>query len=277
MKIGIVGLGLIGGSLALELTRQGFYTVGVSRQEKTCCLALEKSIVCESGVDLQLLGKCNLIIICTPIKFILSTIENIIPYLPPETIITDVGSVKGAIALPARELWKNFVGSHPMAGNANQGIEFAESGLFNNAPCVITPVENTPSEAIKNVREIWQRVGCRIYQTTPELHDQAVAWISHLPVMISANLISSCMEEEEQVRSFAQNLASSGFRDTSRVGGGNPELGLMMAQYNRQQLLTSLKKYQQNLDLLIDKIENNNWEELAQILRETHRDRNKFL
>jgi arogenate dehydrogenase (NADP+) len=278
MKIGIVGLGLIGGSLGLDLTHQGYDVIGVSRQLTTCNIALQKHIVTHADVDFAILGQTDLIFICTPIGAILPTIKHIIKYLPPKTIITDVGSVKGAIAYEATQLWANFVGSHPMAGTANQGIEAAEANLFNNVPCVITPLENTSGYAMEKVTEIWRSLGCKIYNSTPEIHDQAVAWISHLPVIISANLINSCVNNDnKEVVKLAQNLASSGFRDTSRVGGGNVELGLMMAQYNRQQLLISLKEYQQNLENIIDNIEQEKWQELERILTKTQQERPNFI
>jgi arogenate dehydrogenase (NADP+) len=278
MKIGIVGLGLIGGSLGLDLTHQGYDVIGVSRQLTTCNIALEKYIVTRADVDFAILAQTDLIFICTPIGAILPTIKNIIKYLSPKTIITDVGSVKGAIAYEATQLWANFIGSHPMAGTANQGIEAAEANLFQNTPCVITPLKNTSIDAINKVTEIWRSLGCIIYNSTPEIHDQAVAWISHLPVMISANLINSCVDNDnKEVVKLAQNLASSGFRDTSRVGGGNVELGLMMAQYNRQQLLVSLKEYQQNLGDIINNIEQEKWQELEKILTKTQQERRNFI
>lgn len=277
MKIGIIGLGLIGGSLGLDLTRQGYDVVGVSRQLNTCNIAIKKNIVRDARVDFSILEQTDLIFVCTPINFILPTIKQIINYIPSHTIITDVGSVKGAIVHEASQLWQNFVGSHPMAGTANQGIEAAQSHLFDNAPCVITPVNNTSVDAMSKVSHLWRSLGCKIYNTTPEIHDEAVAWISHLPVIISANLIHSCLNNNLEVLQLAKNLASSGFKDTSRVGGGNVELGLMMAQYNRQQLLISLKEYQKNLGNIINNIEQEKWEELTTILTKTHQERPNFM
>lgn len=278
MKIGIIGLGLIGGSLGLDLTRLGYHVIGVSRQLKTCNIAIERKIVSQASTELEILAQTDLIFICTPIGSILTTLERIIKYLPSSVIITDVGSVKGSIVPQATQLWTNFVGSHPMAGTANQGIEAVELNLFENAPCVITPLESTCLKNIEIVKKIWHEVGCKIYQTTPEIHDRAVAWISHLPVMISANLINSCINHENQeVVNIAKKLASSGFKDTSRVGGGNVELGLMMAQYNKEQLLNSLKEYKQNLSQMINDIETEKWEKLEYILTKTKQERANFL
>jgi arogenate dehydrogenase (NADP+) len=123
-----------------------------------------------------------------------------------------------------------------------------------------------------------QKLGCQIYHSSPEEHDRAVAWISHLPVMISTSLIQACAKEQDlNIRELAENLASSGFRDTSRVGGGNPELGLMMAKYNRQALLSSLGNYQQNLARIIDCIEQENWQELELILVSSQHYRSDFV
>ena len=278
MRIGIIGLGLIGGSLGLDLTMQGYEIVGVSRQQSTCDFALQNKVVTQASVDLAILETTDIIFVCTPINAILSTIKKIRPFLSSDTIITDVGSVKTAIVSPATELWANFVGSHPMAGTANQGIEAAEYNLFNNAPCVITPLANTNPEAVEKITDIWKAVNCQIKHATPEIHDQAVAWISHLPKMISANLIDSCINHANQeVISLAEEIASSGFRDTSRVGGGNVELGLMMAQYNREQLLNCLHEYQDNLTVMIDHIQNKNWDELQTILAKTQQQRPNFV
>lgn len=278
MKIGIVGLGLIGGSLALDLTHRGYHVVGVSRQSKTCNIAIERGIVSHASTEFNILAETEVIFICTPINSILVTLETIIKYVPSDVIITDVGSVKDSIVPQATELWKNFVGSHPMAGTANQGIEAVELNLFKNASCVITPLKNTLTKNVEIVAKIWQDVGCRIYIITPEIHDRAVAWISHLPVIISANLIDSCLNHENQeVVNIAKKLASSGFKDTSRVGGGNPQLGLMMAQYNKEKLLNSLKEYQQNLSLIINHIETEKWETLEHILTKTQQERPNFL
>jgi arogenate dehydrogenase (NADP+) len=278
MNIGIIGLGLIGGSLGLDFRAQGYKVLGVSRQPSTCDIAVQKGVVDESSINLELLATADLIFICTPIHLIVPTLEKLTPYLKTEAIVTDVGSVKGAIVDNCSQLWPNFVGSHPMAGKTEQGINAAQSGLFVNTPYLITPLESTPNCAVEILTEIVRKLGCKIYYSSPEEHDRAVAWISHLPVMISTSLIQACGKEQDpNIRQLAENLASSGFRDTSRVGAGNPELGLMMAKYNRQALLISLKNYRQNLDQIIDYIAGETWQELEEILISSHQYRANFL
>lgn len=278
MKIGIVGLGLIGGSLGLDFRAQGFSVLGISRQTLTCIRAMERGVADQASVDLSLLSEAEIIFICTPIAAIVPTLKSLIPYLNKETLVTDVGSVKTPIVEQCSLLWPNFLGGHPMAGTADQGIESAQFKLFTNAPYVLTPTTATRAKDLERMIELIQLLGATLYQCSPESHDQAVAWISHLPVMVSANLISACQEEKDPIiLELAQKLASSGFRDTSRVGGGNPELGVMMAQYNRPALLRSLLAYRQQLDQLINGIETEEWPELTMKLQATKRDRELFL
>jgi arogenate dehydrogenase (NADP+) len=278
MKIGIVGLGLIGGSLGLDLRDRGLKVLGVSRQSQTCQKAVERGVVDEASQDLALLKESEIIFICTPIGLILPVLQDLIPLINPETVITDVGSVKAPIVDQCSPLWPNFVGGHPMAGTAEQGIDAAQRDLFVGRSYVLTSTDHTPLVALRKVEEIARSLGAIIEICPPEIHDQAVAWISHLPVMISASLIDACMSERETiVLQWAQKFASSGFRDTSRVGGGNPELGMMMAQYNKTAVLRSLMQYRQSLDQFINYIEQDNWETLEQLLKSTQQVRNQFL
>ncbi len=278
MKIGLVGLGLIGGSMGLDLRNYGFEVLGVSRKQKTCQQALDLGAVDEASTDLSLLKSVDLIYICTPINTITPILKQLIPHLQPQTIVTDVGSVKKPVVEECSHLWSNFVGGHPMAGKAEQGIEAAQKGLFIKAAYVLTPTSTTPQLAIDSVGEIATILGCQLSICSPETHDRAVAWISHLPAMVSASLIAACMEElDPSVLQLAQNLASSGFRDTSRVGGGNPELGEMMARYNSSQLLNALCQYRQSLDTIIKFIQQEDWCSLQEFLQATQDARSNFL
>ncbi len=278
MNIGIVGLGLIGGSLGLDLRAFGHQVLGVSRHSETCQRAIERGVVDDASINTTLLAAADVVFICTPLAAIAPTVQQLIPHLSPDSIITDVGSVKTAVVEEVAPLWHNFVGGHPMAGTAYSGIEAAVSGLFAGNPYVLTPVETTPPTAVKIVEEIVRSLTSRVYFCRPEDHDRAVAWISHLPVMVSASLIDACLSEADPaVLELAQQLASSGFRDTSRVGGGNPELGVMMARYNQESLLRSLMSYRHSLDQLIAQIEHEDWQSLEERLKQTHLERPKFL
>ncbi|MDB9539909.1 prephenate/arogenate dehydrogenase [Anabaenopsis tanganyikae CS-531] len=278
MKIGILGLGLIGGSLGYDLRSLGYDVLGVTRQESTCERAIALGIVDQASVDMSLLAAADVVFICTPIGMIIPQFQQLINYLPATTVITDVGSVKAPIVQKIAPIWENFIGGHPMAGTTDSGIDAAQRHLFMGRPYVLTPDATTPKTAISVVAEIVRSLGANLYYCPPEQHDTAVSLISHLPVMVSASLIATCMgETDSQVLQLAQNLASSGFRDTSRVGGGNPELGVMMAQYNRQALLSSLHQYRQRLDELTNLIEQQDWPGLQLKLESNRNDRPKFV
>jgi arogenate dehydrogenase (NADP+) len=277
MKIGIVGLGLIGGSLSIDLRSQGHQLYGISRQPQTCQIAMERGIADDASTEYEILSTTEIIIICTPIKAISPTIKQIIPYISPETIITDVGSVKQPIVEECSQLWPNFIGGHPMAGTTESGIDAAVANLFTGAAYVITPTATSKPENVAKLKAIALELSSIPYVCDAQIHDRAVSWISHLPVMVSASLIKACLQEEPDTLELAQTLASSGFRDTSRVGGGNSELGVMMAKYNRAELLRSLWQYRQNLDEIIDFIKQEDWQSLEQTLQTNGRARPKFL
>lgn len=277
MRIGIVGLGLIGGSLGLDFRRLGHQVWGVARRPATCTAAIQRGAVDQASTALADLRGTDIIFICTPISAIVPTAIALAPHLTADTVLTDVGSVKGAIVEAVTQHWPNFVGGHPMAGKTEVGIDVAEPHLFAHRAYVITPTEQTPPAAVALLTELATALKSQVFTCAPDIHDRAVAWISHLPVMISGSLIQACLHEADpRVRQLAQQFASSGFRDTSRVGGGHPELGLMMARYNRQEVLRSLHAYQQEIQALTTLIETEQWAAMASKLSENHAARPLF-
>lgn len=278
IRIGIVGLGLIGGSLGLEFRAQGYPVVGVSRRQTTCDRACERGLVDRAEVNARILADVDVVFVCTPIGAIAPTLTHIIPHLQENTLVTDVGSVKRPIVEAVRPLWPHFIGGHPMAGTEQQGVEAGCLGLFQNAPYVLTPEPETPAAPLATLQTLVQGLGCRLYLCNPDEHDRAVARISHLPVMVSASLIATCSQGlSPEALKLAQELASSGFRDTSRVGGGNPELGMMMAQYNQTALLAALADYRDRLGRIETLIKQGDWPALAQVLQATQAARSGFL
>lgn len=260
MTIGIVGLGLIGGSLGLDLRSLGHPVIGVSRKQSTCERAMAIGAVDDASTTLTLMRQADVIFICTPLATMEATVLELISQISSSAVLTDVGSVKGWVMQTVAPHWPNFVGGHPMAGKAEQGIEAAERGLFKGCAYVLTPTPSTPARAVQVVEALVRPLQARIYHCHPDAHDRAVAWISHLPAMVSGSLVAACGDEPDaSVLQLAQELASTGFRDTSRVGGGNPELGLMMARYNSTSLVRSLYAYRDQLDQIIAQIEQEDW------------------
>ncbi|MGD1904389.1 MAG: prephenate/arogenate dehydrogenase [Leptolyngbyaceae cyanobacterium] len=278
MQIGIVGLGLIGGSLGLDLRALGHRVYGIARRPDTCVAAVGLGAVDSATSDLASLAPVDLVMVCTPIAAIAPTVEALAPHLSPETVVTDVGSVKGAVVTAAAAHWPWFVGGHPMAGKAEAGLAAAEANLFVNRAYVVTPLAETPPAAISRVQDLAQSLQAKVLTCSPSDHDRAVAWISHLPVMVSSSLIQACLQESDgTVLALAKALASSGFASTSRVGGGNPELGMMMARYNREALLESLRNYQDQLTQLTQLIDGEQWSTLEALLTRSQQARPEFL
>ncbi len=278
MDIAIVGLGLIGGCLGLDFRALGHRVHGIARRAETCTEAISRQVVDTASTEIESLQTCDVVIICTPIATIVPMVKTLAGMLKPGTVITDVGSVKSAITEEATQHWPYFVGGHPMSGKSEAGLSAAEPGIFQQRPYVITPLSITKPDAAKIVEQLAAQLNARLYHCTPEDHDRAVAWISHLPVMVSSGLIYAAMQEPDvEVLELAQELASSGFRDTSRVGGGNSELGLMMAQYNRDEMLRSLKKYRAVIDQSITQLEDKDWNAIAHQLKMTKEGRSHFV
>ncbi|MBW4696512.1 MAG: prephenate/arogenate dehydrogenase [Aphanocapsa lilacina HA4352-LM1] len=269
MQIGIVGLGLIGGSLAHDLGRHHEIT-GVSCSSATVAEALSQGLIRRGGESLGLLGSCELVFVCTPIGLTLETIRALAAVLPPETILTDVASVKAAIVPAAEALWPNFVGGHPMAGGEAQGLSAARAGLFRGRPYVLTPTPRTPAAACTALEDLVGELGARLVRTDPETHDRAVARISHLPVFVGAALLLNLAASGDPT---ASTLASSGFFDTTRVGGGNPQLGAAMAEWNRAALLAELRSYRDHLGRLEQAIDAGDWQGVEQRLGECRKTR----
>ncbi|MEM1310081.1 MAG: prephenate/arogenate dehydrogenase, partial [Cyanobacteria bacterium P01_H01_bin.153] len=269
---------LIGGSLGLDFRRLGHEVWGVARRAATCEAAIVGGAVDHASTALHSLHATDIVFLCTPIHTLEAIASELIPHLSPETVLTDVGSVKGAIVTALSSRWPHFVGGHPMAGKTEVGIAVAEPHLFAHQAYVITPTAETSAIAVKRLTELANSLQAEVFICDPAIHDRAVAWISHLPVMVSGSLLQACLQEpDEAVRTLAQQFASSGFRDTSRVGGGHPELGVMMARYNRDEVLRSLQGYQQALQQLTALIEQEEWQAIATLLAQNHAARPHFI
>ena len=277
-QAGVVGLGLIGGSLGLDLQSRGWRVQGLVHRQATAERALARGLVSAVSTDPACLRGCDLVILALPIPLLLNPAPELLEALPRDAVITDVGSVKK----PVLEAWKGrhprFVASHPMAGTAAAGVEAGLADLFQGRPWIATPDTETDPDALAVVEAVARDLGSHWLTSGAAQHDQAVALISHLPVLVSAALLRAVGEERDpEIRQLAMALASSGFADTSRVGGGNPDLGVAMASSNREAVLRGLAAYRWGLEQLEEAVLQNNWPQLRQELARTHALRPEFL
>ena len=278
MKIGIVGLGLIGGSLGLKLQSLNHTIYGIANNEFNKKKAKEKKLASFISCDLNLLKECELIILALPIKDLINPSERLVAAIPQESFVTDVGSVKEPIVNKWENLHPLFIGSHPMAGTEKKGVDSGFKGLFENAMWVVTPTKNSDLNAIKTISELIKSMNCAICQTSPKEHDKAVSLISHLPIFLASALIETAHTKNNQsLADLAQKLASTGFYDTSRVGGGNEQLGLELAMNNQINVLNAINIFKNKLNSLEILIKEKNWESLSKKLAEAKEIRKNFI
>ena len=282
--IGVVGLGLIGGSLGLDLRALGLRVQALVHREATAERALGRGLADAVGTDPRVLEGCALVVLALPLDRLLDPDPALVAALPPAAVVTDVGSVKAPLLarweplLPGR-----FVAGHPMAGTAKAGVEAGERQLFEGRPWVATPSGRTDPAALALVEALAGAVGARWCCCPAADHDRAVAMISHLPVLVGAALLQAAAtaggdsSENSQLPALLRQLASSGFADTTRVGGGNPELGTLMARCNREELLAAITQYQGQLQGLRRLVEASDWAGLQASLSTCAQQRPEFL
>ena len=269
-SVGIVGLGLIGGSLGLDLRDLGWSVQGLVHRTATAERALERGLVDAVSTDPACLSSCDLVVLSLPIPALLAPELTLLEAIPESAVVTDVGSVKQPVLEVWRSLHPRFVASHPMAGTASAGVEAGQVGLFRGRPWIATPEAGTDPTAVEVVRTLAHDLGSQWHTASAEQHDQAVALISHMPVLVSAALLRTAGDERDpEIRKLAQSLASSGFADSTRIGGGNPDLGVAMASSNSAAVLKALAAYRWSLEQLEDAVLRNNWQQLHRELQRT--------
>ena len=278
MKIGIVGLGLIGGSLGLKLQSLNHTIYGIANNKFNEKKAKEKKLANFVSCDLKLLKECDLIILALPIEDLINPPQKLVESIPRDTIVTDVGSVKEPIV----NIWENlhplFIGSHPMAGTEKKGVDAGFEGLFSNAKWIITPTQNSNLDAVKTLSGLIKSMDCEICLASAKQHDEAVSIISHLPIFLASALIETVNTKNNQsLLDLTQKLAATGFADTSRVGGGNPQLGLDLAKNNQINVLNAIDNFKKKLNTLESLIKEKNWELLSNKLAEAKKIRENFI
>ena len=273
--IGVVGLGLIGGSLGLDLRQRGHRVVGVAHRQSTVERALQRGLVDEASSDLSCLNGCGLVLLALPLNQLVEPNAALLKALPPQALVLDAGSVKQPVLAAWQHQLPRFVGCHPMAGTAEAGVEAGVAGLFQGRPWVITPTGQESATDLEMARALGRELGSIVLECDPADHDRAVAFISHMPVLVSAALLQSAAAAEPQ--GLLQALASSGFADTTRIGGGNPELGSLMARCNREAVQQALAAYGEALQRLAEQVEGEDWTALQQALASAQAARPTFL
>ncbi len=255
-KITIVGVGLLGGSIGLaarqrKLARE---VAGFVRRAASLRDCERAGAVDFATTDLlAAVSNSDLIILCTPLAQMRALAQQIIPALKRGAIVTDVGSVKADVVRELESIIANagayFIGSHPMAGAEKTGVTAARKNLFENAACVLTPTKKTNSAALKKLEQFWKSLGARVLKMDAAQHDLLVSRSSHLPHVIAAALADLVLDPANP--KTQSQLCATGFRDTTRIASGSPEMWRDIALANRKNVSQSvdafvgeLKKFQ---------------------------------
>ncbi len=252
-KVSLIGVGLLGGSLGLALKRRRLAESVVGFVRRAASIAESESLgaVDHATRNLQsAVTGAELIVFCTPLAQMRPLAERMLPFLKPGVIITDVGSVKGKLVQDLETLFSraraHFIGSHPLAGGEKTGVAEARAELFTNAVCVITPTRRSNKAALLKVEALWRSAGSRLVRLTPEAHDELVSRSSHLPHVLAAQLANFVLSADwprEQAM-----LCANGFRDTTRVASGSPEMWRDIALANRENLVRALAIFTERLN-----------------------------
>jgi prephenate dehydrogenase len=251
-KITVAGVGLLGGSIgmAAKQRRLAGRVSGLVRRTESISECLEAGAVDEAFTDpARAVEGADLVLLCTPLAQMPSRVAKFLPALKRGAIVTDVGSVKGGIVAALEPLLSGagaqFIGSHPMAGAEKMGVSAARADLFEGAACVVTPTANSNKDAVQKVEEFWKDLGGLPLQMSPEEHDDLVSRSSHLPHVVAAelaNYVLSPVHPKEQAM-----LCATGFRDTTRVASGSPEMWRDIALANRKNLARVLGVFIEDL------------------------------
>ena len=252
-KVTIIGLGLIGSSIARAIKKNNLCKILVAHDKSKIVLKKTFKLKITNYIEPNLkksVENSDLVIICTPLgtyKNIVSVIKN---YLKKTCILTDVGSAKIFVTNTVNKLInKNtiWIPAHPVAGTEESGPEAGFADLFKNRWCIITPVNKKNPSSLKKLNNFWKKIGSKVQHMTAEHHDKVMAITSHIPHLIAYNIVGTAANLEKDTKSEVIKYSASGFRDFTRIASSDPTMWRDIALNNRKQILHMLEKF--NLDL----------------------------
>lgn len=245
-RVGILGVGLIGGSIGLALKDRGLarQVIGIGRREEPLRVARERGAIDAASVGLgPHLGNLDLLVVATPVDQIVSLVEQAMGHLPASAIVTDAGSTKERLVAALGERYSGgpfFVGSHPIAGSEKQGPEHASALLFAGKTCVVTPTPSVPTEVVERVKNFWTGLGMAVRALSAREHDRVLGRTSHLPHVLATCLSNGLLAGDDA-------FVGSGFRDATRTAAGDPSLWSAIFAQNQESVIQVIDDFQTRL------------------------------
>jgi len=271
-KVTIIGVGLIGGSIGLDLIELGLadHVTGCGHRQASIDRAMELGVVQAATLDpVASVDGADLVILATPVPLVPEMFRTVAPHLKQGCVVTDVASVKSWIAGEVAKVLPpgvSFVPAHPIAGSEKRSVEFARHGLFRKALCIITPLSRQASAAEELVSRFWKSLGARVEQMSPEEHDKVFSLVSHLPHAVASCLIESVSDE-------ALSYGGKGLKDTTRIAAGDARLWADIFLSNRAEVLNSLQSFAEALEKFKEALTNRDSDALTSLLEAAKRKR----
>ena len=279
-KITIIGVGLIGGSLAKAIKNNNLAEVvfGFGRNLSRLEVAQKSNIIDQYSIDIsEALDGASIVVIATPVGTFESILRELKPYITEGMIITDVGSTKTGIAKSAREILVEmascFVPAHPIAGKEKSGFKSSDAELFLNKKVIITPLEINTDKTISSLKKLWEEVGADVDFMSAESHDELLGMTSHLPHMLAFSLVNYLITQNPS----ASIYAAGGFKDFSRIASGDAVMWRDICLNNRDQIIAHIKSYQETLSALVDAIDNQDKDKLESFFRDAKTTRDSWV
>lgn len=244
-RANVIGLGLVGGSVALALAERGWHVTGDDADHDTLQRARERGIVHEVGLD----PDAELTVVATPVMAIADQVKRALA--ETRGVVTDVGSVKAPVCQACDDA--RFIGGHPMAGSELDGLDGADPAMFDGAVWVLTPVPHSDDATFAKVASVVASLGAEVVALAPDRHDQVVAVVSHVPHLTAAALMGLAVDRSEEHAALLR-LAAGGFRDMTRIAGGRPDIWLDICSENRSAIVATLDSLVERLGEVRDVI-----------------------
>ena len=276
-KMCIVGMGLLGGSLARTCKKKSLVSnvSGFGRNRETLELAKRLGVIDSFNQDLsKAVMDADLVVFCSPVNTIVSRLKEVLPHLKPGCLVTDVGSVKSSLVSEIDEAMPEnlyFVGSHPIAGSEKSGVSASTDDLFCGARCIVTPSEKTSHSALTKLRKFWEEVGMEVIEMSADEHDLILGAVSHLPHVIAFSLINTLTELKTDNCKNVSEYSGKGLRDSSRIAASDPVMWRDICLHNKDHLLDLIKEFQNKLEMTRQYIENNQPEQLESAFRNSQK------
>lgn len=280
-QLSIIGVGLIGGSLALSLKRAGYCgtIVGIGRNAERLQSACRAGVIDRGETDIgEGIRDADIIMIATPLDTYSAIFGKIKNNMTGNSVITDAGSAKGCVVKDAETVFgklpSNLVPGHPIAGNERSGYEAAMVDLYESRRVILTPTEVTDAQALEQVRLMWEAAGACVEILDVEHHDRLLAATSHLPHMLAFGLVDSLARQQDDEEIF--RFAAGGFRDFTRIAASDPIMWRDICLRNREALLTALENYEKDLSDIHNAIKNSDGDKLIEIFTRAKKARDRF-